>query len=53
MPPSKNPSHIETSQSIRFADRLNSFYTTQVPLAKDICKQTLMEHAKVKEKIVS
>ena len=47
MLPSKNPSHIETSQSICFTDQLNSFYTTQVPLPKDICKQTLMGHAKV------
>ena len=44
--PSKISNHIETSQSVCFANQLTGFYTTQVS-TKDICKQTLTGYYKV------
>ena len=44
--PSKISNHIETNQSVCFANQLTGFYTIQVS-TKDICKQTLTSFSKV------
>ena len=44
--PSKISNHIETSQSVCFANQLTGVYTIQVS-TKDICKQTLTSYSKV------